>query len=54
MTPAQTKKARRAAENCARAGMPFELAAWMVADWMKKHRIPVSERNLEIAFGQLN
>ncbi|WP_292374086.1 hypothetical protein [Mesorhizobium sp.] len=54
MNAAQLKRAQRAVDNCARMGLPFELAAWMVASWFKDNGIKVTEQNLELAFAHLS
>jgi len=33
-------------------GIPYELAAWMVATWMKRRNIAVTQPNLEAAFAK--
>lgn len=50
MNAKQVRKARQAVANCAAAGIPFEIAALLVASWMKRQGIQVSEANLETAF----
>ncbi|MES0027970.1 hypothetical protein [Mesorhizobium sp. M0040] len=53
MNAAQLKRVQRAVDNCARMGMPFDLAAWMVARWFKDNGIKVTEKHLELAFDHL-
>ncbi|MHA6644634.1 hypothetical protein [Mesorhizobium sp. A623] len=50
MNAKQIRQSQRAALNCAKAGIPYDLAVWLVADWLKKHDIRVTTRNLESAF----
>lgn len=41
---------RRIARNFARAGLPFEIAALLVASQMRAAGIPITESNLDAAF----
>ncbi|WP_322414330.1 hypothetical protein [Mesorhizobium huakuii] len=53
MTALQVRNAQQAVDNLSRMGMPFDLAAWLVANWFKQNGIRVTEKHLELAFAHL-
>ena len=50
MSRDQQKALRRYAKALAKLGVPFEVAAIMVADRMQQDGIPITEQNLDKAF----
>jgi len=50
MSADQTKRLKRVVRTLARVGVPFDLAAVLVAAQMKEAGIPVTESNLDRAF----
>ena len=51
MSATQSNQFRQIARNLAKLGIPFELAAILVADQMRRNGIPITEQNLDAAFG---
>ena len=50
MSGCQSGKLRRMVKNLAKLGIPFDLAAILVADQMRVFGIPITPENLEFAF----
>lgn len=50
MCERQADHFRKIARNLAKLGIPFELAAFLVADQMRQRGIPITEQNLDAAF----
>lgn len=50
MGESQTAYLKQTVRNLARAGLPFDLAAALVAAKMKQAGIPITEANLNAAF----
>jgi hypothetical protein len=53
MSANQSAYLKQIVRNLARAGLPFEIAALLVAAQMKKAGIPITEANLDAAFSRL-
>jgi hypothetical protein len=50
MSESQSAYLKQTVRNLARVGIPFDLAAVLVAAQMKKAGIPITEANLDAAF----
>ncbi|MDP3263915.1 MAG: hypothetical protein Q8M59_13220 [Tabrizicola sp.] len=54
MSATQSGKLRRMVMNLARLGIPFEMAALMVANQMRQDDILITPENLDAAFSIYN
>lgn len=50
MSGSQSGQLRRMVKNLAKLGIPFDLAAVLIADQMRVFGIPITPENLEFAF----
>ena len=50
MSGSQSGQLRRMVKNLAKLGIPFDLAAVLIADQMRVFGIPITPENLELAF----